>query len=39
MDDLLNAKSKKEPKRSVSSAVPVVSLENEGEESGRKDQD
>ena len=34
-----NTKLKKEPKRSVSTAVPVVSLENESEESGRQDQD
>ena len=39
VDDLSNPKCKKEPERSVSSAVPMVSLENNGEESGREGQD
>lgn len=39
VDDLLNIKLKKEPERSVSTAVPMVKLENESEVSGRQDQD
>lgn len=39
VDDLLNIKLKKEPERSVSTAVPMVNLENESKVSGRQDQD